>query len=225
VAGDAHVEEGQYDAVVAIVLVMVLQAALATVSLLNDWTIWSIPGWLWLVVIVPELGLLAALRLHIRRHGTEQLGTRRRISLLLVGTIGVVNMATLLVLIGSLLSSQEEDGVELLFKGLTIWSTNVVAFGLLFWDRDAGGPVARLHDDRQESDFQFPQMEHPELARDNWQPRLFDYVYVSFTNSIAFSPTDTMPLSHRAKLGMMVESAVSATTILLVAARAVGILR
>jgi len=176
-------------------------------------------------VIVPELGLLAALRLHIRRHGTEQLGTRRRISLLLVGTIGVVNMATLLVLIGSLLSSQEEDGVELLFKGLTIWSTNVVAFGLLFWDRDAGGPVARHHDDRQESDFQFPQMEHPELARDNWQPRLFDYIYVSFTNSIAFSPTDTMPLSHRAKAGMMVESAVSATTILLVAARAVGILR
>ena len=224
-AGDAHVEEGRYDAVVAIVLVMVLQAALATVSLLNDWTIWGIPGWLWLVVIVPELGLLAALRLHIRRHGTEQLGTRRRISLLLVGTIGVVNMGTLLVLIGSLLSSQEEDGVELLFKGLTIWSTNVVAFGLLFWDRDAGGPVARHHGDRQESDFQFPQMEHPELARDNWQPRLFDYIYVSFTNSIAFSPTDTMPISHRAKAGMMVESAVSATTILLVAARAVGILR
>jgi len=224
-AGDAHAEEGRYDAVVAIVLVMVLQAALATVSLLNDWTIWSIPGWLWLVVIVPELGLLAALRLHIRRHGTEQMGTRRRISLLLVGTIGVVNMATLFVLIGSLLSSQEEDGVELLFKGLTIWSTNVVAFGLLFWDRDAGGPVARRHDDRRESDFQFPQMEHPELARDNWQPRLFDYIYVSFTNSIAFSPTDTMPLSHRAKAGMMMESAVSATTILLVAARAVGILR
>jgi len=222
---DPRAEEGRYDAVVAIVLVMVLQATLAAVSLLNDWTIWSIPGWLWLVVIVPELGLLAALRLHIRRHGTEQMGTRRKISLLLVGTIGVVNMATLLVLIGSLLSSQEEDGVELLFKGLTIWSTNVVAFGLLFWDRDAGGPVARHHDDRQESDFQFPQMEHPELARDNWQPRLFDYIYVSFTNSIAFSPTDTMPLSHRAKAGMMIESAVSATTILLVAARAVGILR
>jgi hypothetical protein len=68
-------------------------------------------------------------------------------------------------------------------------------------------------------------MENPQLAAPGWHPRLLDYVYVSFTNSIAFSPTDAMPLSRRAKLLMLTESAISATTILLVAARAVNIFK
>jgi len=219
------VDDGQWDGVVAIVLVMVLQAAIAVVSIRNGWTIWGLRGGLWLVVIVPELALLAALRLHIRRHGTAQMGTRRGISLALVGFITAANVAALIVLIGSLLTSQEHDGAALLFKALTIWSTNVVAFGLLFWDRDGGGPVARARGEDHQSDFQFPQMEHPELTRDGWHPQLFDYIYVSFTNSIAFSPTDTMPLTHRAKAGMLLESAISATAVLLAAARAVNILR
>lgn len=224
--GNDSADDGQFDAIVAIGLVMVLQATLAVVSMVNDWTIWGFPGWLWLIVIVPEFGLLAALRLHIRKHGTEQMGRRRFISLLLVSLIAIVNLAALVVLIGSLLSGQELGGGQLLFKALTIWGTNVVAFGLLFWDRDAGGPVARRRDsDEHDRDFSFPQMQNPELAPDGWHPRLFDYIYVSFTNSIAFSPTDVMPLTHRAKLGMMVESGISATTVLLAAARAVNILR
>jgi hypothetical protein len=68
-------------------------------------------------------------------------------------------------------------------------------------------------------------MENPQLAAPGWHPRLLDYVYISFTNSIAFSPTDAMPLSRRAKLLMLTESAISATTILLVAARAVNIFK
>src|SRR4051794_35188764 len=74
-------------------------------------------------------------------------------------------------------------------------------------------------------DFQFPQDENPTLAEPHWKPRLLDYIYVSFTNAIAFSPTDVMPLTRRVKMMMLAGSAVSATTLLLVAARAVNILR
>ena len=74
-------------------------------------------------------------------------------------------------------------------------------------------------------DFQFPQMENPQLAAPGWQPRLFDYMYVSFTNAIAFSPTDAMPMTRWAKALMLTESAASALTVLVVAARAVNILR
>jgi uncharacterized membrane protein len=73
-------------------------------------------------------------------------------------------------------------------------------------------------------DFQFPQMENPTLAEPDWYPRLFDYIYVSFTNSIAFSPTDAMPLTRTAKRLMLLQSGASAITVLLVAARAVNIL-
>jgi hypothetical protein len=106
-----------------------------------------------------------------------------------------------------------------------VWLTNTVSFGLAFWELDCGGPVARaLATARRRPDFQFPQDENPRLARESWAPRLWDYFYVSLTNSIAFSPTDSMPLTHPAKALMAAESTISAITVLLVAARAVNIL-
>ena len=101
----------------------------------------------------------------------------------------------------------------------------MIAFGLWYWGFDRGGPVRRLQSDPPPPDFQFPQMENPQLAAPGWHPRLVDYVYVSFTNSIAFSPTDAMPLSRWAKVLMLFESSVSALTVLLVAARAVNIFK
>ena len=127
-------------------------------------------------------------------------------------------------LIASLLSAQEKSGGELLLKAATIWSTNVITFGLLFWELDRGGPIRRREPDPPPHDFQFPQDENPALAEPGWYPRLADYAYVSFTNAIAFSPTDAMPLTRRAKMLMLTESAISAITVLLVAARAVNIL-
>jgi uncharacterized membrane protein len=217
--------EVHLEATVAIAVVIALQAALAGVSLARGWQLWGLPGWVWLLPIGPEIGLLAALTLHLRRHRTEQRGTRRRITLWLVALIAVFNALALVALIGSLLTSQERSGSELLFKAITIWSTNVVAFGLIFWELDAGGPLRRLAGGERRPDFQFPQTEDPTVAPPGWHPRLFDYVYLSFTNSIAFSPTDVMPLTARAKAFMLVESAISATTVLLAAARAVNILR
>ena len=90
-------------------------------------------------------------------------------------------------------SGNERSGGQLLLKGTTIWGTNVIAYGLWFWALDRGGPVRRGQPDPPPADFQFPQMENPGLAEPGWYPRLFDYIYISFTNSIAFSPTDAMP--------------------------------
>ena len=104
-------------------------------------------------------------------------------------------------------------------------ATNVIVYGLWFWAVDRGGAVRRLQPDPPPADFQFPQLENPNLAEPGWHPRLFDYVYVSFTNSIAFSPTDAMPLSKWAKMLMLTESALSAITVLLLTARAVNIFR
>jgi hypothetical protein len=98
---------------------------------------------------------------------------------------------------------EEKSGGELLLKGVTIWSTNVVTFGLLFWEFDRGGPIRRQAPDAPPRDFQFPQDENPALAEPDRHPRLADYVYISFTNAIAFSPTDAMPLTRRVKMMML----------------------
>ena len=153
------------------------------------------------------------------------MGQRRMVALALVGVITAANVLALAALIASLVAAQEKSGAELLLKGATIWSTNVITFGLLFWEVDRGGPIRRRAPDPPPHDFQFPQDENPQLAEPKWRPRLADYVYISFTNAIAFSPTDAMPLTRRVKMMMLAESAISATTVLLVAARAVNILR
>ncbi len=217
--------ESRWEAGPAIALVVFLQVVLAAVSHSQGWKLWGLPWWSWLVLAGPELLLLIPLAWSRPRHRLEQLGHRRTVALALIALVSVGNGIALAALIGSVLSGQERNGGELLFKGITIWSTNVIAFGLWYWGFDRGGPIRRREPDPPAPDFQFPQMENPQLAEPGWHPRLFDYVYISFTNAIAFSPTDAMPLTRWAKALMMVESGASAITVLLVAARAVNILR
>jgi ketosteroid isomerase-like protein/uncharacterized membrane protein len=223
---DVHEEEveSRFEATFAVGLVIGLQLALALVSVAGGWKLIGLPGWIWLIPAAPEAALLAALSWSPPRQRLEQMGRRREVALALVGVITVANVLALAALLGSLLSAQEKSGGELLFKGATIWSTNVLTFGLLFWEFDRGGPIRRRSPCPPPRDFQFPQDENPTLAEPNWHPGLADYVYVSFTNAIAFSPTDAMPLTRRLKTMMLAESAISAATILLVAARAVNIL-
>ncbi len=224
---DIHEEqvESRYEATGGVGLVLVLQVTLALVSLEAGWKLNGLPGWVWLVPVVPEAGLLMALAFAEPRHRLEQMGRRRTVALALVAVITTANVVALAALIASLVSAQEKSGGELLLKGVTIWSTNVMTFGLLFWETDRGGPIRRRAPDPPPRDFQFPQDENPTLAEPGWHPRLTDYVYISFTNAIAFSPTDAMPLSRRVKRMMRAESGISAATVLLVAARAVNILR
>jgi hypothetical protein len=226
-AGELHEEEieSRFEATFAVGLVIGLQVTLAVFSLAHGWTLVGLPGWVWLIPAVPEAILVLPLAFAHPRHRLEQMGLRRTFALALVGVITAANVLALIALIASLLNSEEKSGGELLLKGATIWSTNVITFGLLFWEIDRGGPIRRLSPEPPPRDFQFPQDENPTLAEPNWLPRLADYIYISYTNSIAFSPTDSMPLKRRAKMMMLAESAISATTVLLVAARAVNILR
>lgn len=217
--------ESRWEAAPAVVVVIGLQLTLAIVSRQLHWKLWSLPWWVWILSVGPETVLLVALAWEPALRTLERIGHRRNVALILLAIISLDNAVALLALIGSLISGHENSGGQLLLKGTTIWGTNVIAYGLWFWGFDRGGPVRRRQPNPPPPDFQFPQMENPQLAAPGWHPRLVDYVYVSFTNSIAFSPTDAMPLSGWAKLLMLSESAVSAISILLVTARSVNIFK
>jgi hypothetical protein len=216
--------ESRWEAAPAVALVIALQLLLAGVSKMQDWSLWRLPWWVWLIPVAAEVALLLPLAFERPRRRLEEIGHRRTAALALISVVSLANALLLLALLASLLGGHEQSGGELLLKAVTVWGTNVIAFGLWYWGLDRGGPVRRVQPHPPLPDFQFPQMENPELAEADWRPALFDYMYVSFTNSIAFSPTDAMPLSRRVKLLMLCESAISAVTVLLVAARAVNIL-
>jgi len=113
----------------------------------------------------------------------------------------------------------------LLATGASVWATNVIVFAMWYWEFDRGGPVHRAHGTFQHPDLLFPQMTVQELTPTDWEPLFVDYLYMSFTNATAFSPTDVMPLARWAKLTMLVQSAVSLAVGALVIARAVNILK
>jgi hypothetical protein len=217
--------ESEWEAAPAVTLVIAGQLMLALLSRQQHWQLVGLGWWIWLAPAIPELILVVPLAWHRPRHRLEQRGLRRATSLSLIGLISVANGALIWTLVISLLQGREHSGPELLAKAITVWGTNVVAFGLWFWVFDRGGPARRQQPNEPLPDFQFPQMENPNLAAPDWHPQLIDYLYISFTNSIAFSPTDAMPLSRRAKLLMLAESATSAITVLLAGARAVNIFK
>jgi hypothetical protein len=145
-------------------------------------------------------------------------------SLALTGLVGLANGLSVVLLVRDLLAGHPRTATELLTAGGLIWLTNVLAFGLAYWELDRGGPAARAAATRDRPDFLFPQMQIPDLAGRDWEPAFVDYVYLSFTNATAFSPTDVLPLSRWAKLTMMAQAGVSLVVIVLVVARAINAL-
>lgn len=188
--------------------------------------------------IVPalEFVLLVPLIAYNPKRVTRQTQVSRVLSLSLVTVIAVTNLVALGLLIHDLVSANPTDGQALLLGALQVWLTNVIAFGLAYWELDRGGPVSRTQlprDDLPLADFRFSQDENHDTVEEvadgsskqaDWVPALMDYLYVSVTNSTAFSPTDTMPLSTRAKALMAVQSVAALLTSLLVIARAVSVL-
>jgi hypothetical protein len=144
--------------------------------------------------------------------------------LTLTSLVGLSNAWSAVLLVLTLVHGRPTGPGELLSTGAAIWLTNVIAFALIYWDLDRGGPAARAAGVRDRPDFLFAQMQNPELAQRDWEPTWVDYLYLSFTNVTAFSPTDVLPLSRWAKLIMMVQSAVALVVVLLVVARAVNVL-
>lgn len=148
---------------------------------------------------------------------------RRHVGVALVVLITLANASALGLLIDGILTEAGFEGRLLILSAIQIWATNVIIFGLWLWESDGGGPRRRHLDPPGPAGFLFPQWTLPEPW--NWKPTFMDYLYVSFTNSTAFSPTDTLPLQPRIKALMTVQAALSLLTILLVAARAVSMLR
>jgi len=179
------------------------------------------PRWLLPILIALPLMPLSATK---HRHPNESQWVRR-LTIFLIGVITVANVASMALLVHHLLNANVSQGRSLIYSAVAVWLTNVIVYGLWFWEMDRGGPHLRAGADGLLPDLQFPQMENPQLAAPDWRPRFFDYLYTSFANGTSFAPADAMPLSLRAKALFASESIVSLVTIAVVAARAVNILR
>ena len=177
-------------------------------------------------IVVPALEgvVLVAITVLVPHRTTVAAPARRVLAILIIGLVTLANVVNLGLLLTELLKGHVQNGRELIISSVAIWLTNAIAFGLWYWELDRGGPFERHQPSHREPDFLFPQMATPGAGRPEWAPSFVDYLYVSLTNATAFSPTDTMPLSTRAKLLMGAQSVASLVTVAVVAARAVNIL-
>ena len=149
---------------------------------------------------------------------------RTMIMLLAVAYVGNA-IAELADMIGIItIHPPETRSVSLLSSSLAIWVTNILTFSLLYWQIDRGGPYARARQSSVKPDWLFPQMAAPEDAPPGWRPMFLDYLSLGYNTATAFSPTDVLPLTRRAKMLMMLESTISLLTLVIVAARAVNVL-
>jgi hypothetical protein len=198
-------------------------AAIVLQVLLPDNLTKPLPHWL-LPVLEGALAIALSIAnpVRIERRGPVV----RAAAVGLIVLISAANAVSAVLLVRAIVDLQKATSqpVPLLGSGANIWATNVIAFALWYWEFDRGGPVRRAEGMRQHPDLMFPQMANPELAPADWEPHFVDYLYLSFTNATAFSPTDVMPLARWAKLTMAVQSAVSLAVGALVIARAVNIL-
>jgi hypothetical protein len=179
----------------------------------------------WLLPALEGLLLVGLVTANPRRINRESQAIRLA-SLTLAALLSLANAWSVAQLVTGLVHGKGGDAAgPLLVTGGAIWLTNVIVFALWYWEFDRGGPVARANATHMYPDFQFVQMASPQLAPPGWEPAFGDYLYLSFTNAAAFSPTDVMPLSRWAKMGMTVQAAISIVTVALVVARAVNVLK
>ncbi len=177
----------------------------------------------WLLPVLEGVLLVGLTILSPRRLEGEHL-LRRRIALTITAVVSIANVISLILLSHLLLHRTVSEGERLIVAGVLIWLTNVLIFGLWYWEADRGGPGRRAAGNDGPPDFLFPQMTDDRIQPEDWRPEFMDYLYVSLTNAAAFSPTDTMPLSRTAKSLMGIQSLVSLVTIGLIVSRAVNIL-
>lgn len=152
--------------------------------------------------------------------------SRRFVAMALIAIVAGINIFSLVFLVRALMFEHivPIEGGQLLQSAFTIYVTNIFMFALLYWEMDGGGPDRRVSSNRVR-DFLFPQMIHSHISKVGWLPGFMDYLYLSTTNVMNFASADTIPISHRAKFLMMIQALVSVVTVVLVAARAIGILQ
>jgi uncharacterized membrane protein len=199
----------------AIVAAMVLTVLLPDdIRLGPRWVLPSIEGLLLAAVITAD-----------PRSVTRRARELRVLSIGLVSVLVIGAMWSTALLIDDLIHGGPETNSagDLLLAGSVVWLSNNIAFALLYWELDGGGAAERAHHDPAHPDLAFPQQINPGLGPPGWRPRFVDYLYLSFTNATAFSPTDVMPLVPWAKLAMAVQAVVSLGILGLVIARAVNV--
>jgi uncharacterized membrane protein len=194
-------------------LAVILQFTLPKELRLGDrWTISVIE-----LILIGGIGITAP-----KRHVSFK-GFNRTIAVLLIGVISFANITSLWLVINGLLNGGDVAGKTLVTAAFAIFITNIIAFSIWYWEIDSPGLTGLKKHDADPS-FDFPQMESQLKHNKGWEPTYFDYLYVSVTNSTAFSPTDTMPITHFTKALMSIQALIALLTVVLVTARAVNIL-
>ncbi len=209
--------ERRWPAGLAVVSLAVLLALLPErVRLVPTW----VPSALGIILLAPML----AVGLTRARH--KWIRVERIVTLVFCVTTVAGTLANLAVLIAVMARGPRlVGGLQLFMSSIAVWTTNVLTFTLLYWHLDRGGPESRANDAGVRPDWLFPQRTAP--AGDvpgGWQPMFVDYLFLGYTTATAFSTTDVVPLTARAKLLMMLESSISLLTIAVIAARAINIL-
>jgi len=180
----------------------------------------------WIFPLISTVLLAASIAAY---EGRDEPGLVARILSHALSTVLVfANAVSLVMLVRGVFLGSTLRPSGLLFAGLALWLVNLAVFALLYWELDGGGPEARADGYRDHyPDLVFPQQQADQqgLASATWKPSFYDYVYVSLTSSIAFSPTDAMPYSRWAKLAMGAENVLSIATLAVIVARAVNIAR
>jgi hypothetical protein len=183
------------------------------------------PRWLLLgliIVLVIPLGFAL-------RHGLFRL--TRMIAFVMLGLVTIAEVlstsALVLALTGTSLRISQlphETALGLLRDAALIWLVNILTFSLWYWELDSGGPGRRHREGYHSHDFIFPQLTFDQPAGAPWCPHYVDYLFLAFNTSTAFSPTDTLVLSRRAKLLLMTQSLISLMVLAIIAARAINTL-
>ena len=207
--------ENRWPVAAAIMVAIGLQLALPDrLALQSRWLLPSLE-------LAMLIGLIIASPVRFNRESTAL----RIASLTLTGLLSLANAWSATLLIQGLLQGSEgQDAGPLLSTGAAIWLTNIIVFALWYWELDRGGPAARAHA-RRPCPTSCSSRCKPPTSPAHWEPQFLDYLYLSFTNATAFSPTDVMPLSRWAKVPMLRQSLISLVTLALVIARAVNILK
>ena len=215
-SGESMPAEHRWPVVVAIAVALVLFG-------LVDPSLHVVPKWI--VVGIVVVGVLPLIVLNPHRL-TRETRWSRRIGIGVAVAFAIAAQVNVVIIVLALVEGGLVGTTVLLNAG-AVWIVQVIVFALIFWELDGGGPVARRVEgsrDRFPRHFRFPQQEGGEETADRWQPAFVDYAYVALTNMVAFSPADTMPLTHTAKLLMGWQAVTGFTMLALVIARAVSII-
>jgi hypothetical protein len=199
----------RWPAIVALLVVAVLLAFVSDQLTLG-------PSWLPLVVVMV---LLVPLVLAIR---AERHTSRRALGMAAIGTVTAAVAASTIFLVQQLLAGRV-TAPSLLTSAGGLWAANLFTFALWYWEIDGGGPSKRRRDGHVSTDFLFPQLQVGDgTSSHGWWPGFLDYLFVAFNASTAFSPTDTLILSRRAKILMMIQATIAFVTVIVIAARAIN---